>query len=96
MPELGAIAESVSALIACVALIQSWLSRDASKKTKGELEQLKMQVNTQQLLMQSIQSAQANAQRTNINIAVTTGQGATPTGRLIAPGTEESEGPAEG
>jgi hypothetical protein len=63
-PDLGQLAEAVSALVAVVALIQSYRAKGAADDANRELAPLKQQ-------MQAVQT-QLAAQRQIVNVAITT------------------------
>lgn len=95
MSDLGPIAEAVSAFVAVVAFIQSCFAQHKSKAAEKSTEGLKAQMNALNTQMQNLQAVQANAQRTNINIAVTTAPNATLTERLPEPGRRLTEEPTK-
>jgi hypothetical protein len=71
-PDLGQIAEAISAAIALAALIESIVAHRSARSAHRELGGVKTQVNTITNQIQTIQLLQANSQRTQINVAVTT------------------------
>lgn len=71
-PDLGQIAEAASALIAIAALIESIFAHSSARKAHRELSLVKTQVSTLSTQVQTVQLFQANSQRTQINVAVTT------------------------
>ena len=84
-PDLGQIAEAVSALIALAALIWSICAHRSAREAHRQLGSVKTQVSALSTQVQTIQLLQANSQRTQINVAVTTAPNAQ---AIAAPPTE--------
>lgn len=86
---LGPIAEALSALIALAALIESSVAHRHSRKTRKDLDQQGDQMRLLQTQIQSLQIVQAN--KTNINVVVTTGS----TGGQASEQIDSGPGPEE-